>query len=164
MYLLSRYFMLNFIHSFESLKTIKTNKILAWKNFHFRFFSLTAVCCAYGYAHNLGTHLCICIFIILILFHVCSIFINGLHYSDGSKNNTLDHQWSIHTGEITKDFFDWRNRCLSAGTQFNPYKVSQRFLILNSFMIFTYYLQYEYIQYTYTSHVRCSVMGYDETN
>ncbi|CAG7838672.1 unnamed protein product [Allacma fusca] len=53
-----------------------------------------------------------------------SIFINGLHYSDGSKNNTLDHQWFITTGEITKDFYDWRNRCVSASGHYNPYRVS----------------------------------------
>ncbi|ODM91430.1 Superoxide dismutase [Cu-Zn] [Orchesella cincta] len=53
-----------------------------------------------------------------------SIFVDGLHYSDGSKNNTLDHEWAIHSGEINKDYYDWRNRCQSAGNHFNPYRVS----------------------------------------
>lgn len=61
-------------------------------------------------------------FVCCVIF-VYSIFIDGLHYSDGSKNNTLDHQWFIHLDEVTKDYFDWRNRCISAGSHFNPYKV-----------------------------------------
>ncbi|OXA38086.1 uncharacterized protein LOC110862045 [Folsomia candida] len=57
-------------------------------------------------------------------FSETNVFIDGLHYSDGSKNNTLDHPWGVHSGEINKDYYDWRNRCTSAGPQFNPYRVS----------------------------------------
>lgn len=63
----------------------------------------------------------------MVSFPICSIFIDGLHYSDGSKNNTLDHTWAIHSGEINKDFYDWRNRCMSAGAQYNPYRVSVQY-------------------------------------
>eukprot|EP00096_Caligus_rogercresseyi_P009025 TRINITY_DN2990_c0_g1_i1.p1 TRINITY_DN2990_c0_g1~~TRINITY_DN2990_c0_g1_i1.p1 ORF type:complete len:1002 (-),score=161.09 TRINITY_DN2990_c0_g1_i1:221-3226(-) len=52
-----------------------------------------------------------------------SIFIQGLVYSDGSKNDTRDHHWHVHVLSPGKDFYNWTGRCNSAGSHFNPYNV-----------------------------------------
>ncbi|XP_040583567.1 uncharacterized protein Rsod [Lepeophtheirus salmonis] len=52
-----------------------------------------------------------------------SIFIQGLVYSDGTKNDTRDHDWHVHVLSPGKDFYNWTGRCNSAGRHFNPYKV-----------------------------------------
>lgn len=33
-------------------------------------------------------------------------------------------RWSINAHPPGKDFYDWQNRCISAGDVYNPYKVS----------------------------------------
>ena len=51
------------------------------------------------------------------------IFVESLIYSDGSKNDTFDHKWHVHTNIPGRDFFNWTGRCLSAGGHYNPYKI-----------------------------------------
>ncbi|XP_017091861.2 uncharacterized protein Rsod [Drosophila bipectinata] len=44
--------------------------------------------------------------------------------ADGStQNTTFDHRWAIHSAAPGKDFYDWQQRCISAGPVFNPYRV-----------------------------------------
>ena len=43
-----------------------------------------------------------------------SIYVEGLLYSDGSKNRTDSHPWHVHLEVPGKDFFNWTGRCLSA--------------------------------------------------
>lgn len=51
--------------------------------------------------------------------------IEYLVHADGAQlNNSADHRWSINELPPGKDFYDWQNRCLSAGNVYNPYKVS----------------------------------------
>ena len=53
-----------------------------------------------------------------------SIFVESLVYSDGSKNDTLDHKWHVHVDIPGSDFYNWTGRCLSAGRHYNPYRVN----------------------------------------
>ena len=52
------------------------------------------------------------------------IYVEGLLYSDGSKNKTEGHKWHVHQDIPGKDFFNWTGRCLSAGDHFNPYQLN----------------------------------------
>ncbi|XP_037950401.1 uncharacterized protein LOC119681315 [Teleopsis dalmanni] len=53
-----------------------------------------------------------------------TILFEYLIHADGStQNNTFSHRWAIHSSAPGKDFYDWQNRCISAGNIFNPYKV-----------------------------------------
>lgn len=51
------------------------------------------------------------------------IFEYMIHADGSTQNNTFAHRWAIHSSAPGKDFYDWQNRCLSAGNVFNPYKV-----------------------------------------
>ena len=53
-----------------------------------------------------------------------SIFIESLVYSDGTKNDTIDHKWHVHVDVPGTDFYNWTGRCLSAGRHYNPYRVN----------------------------------------
>ncbi len=55
-----------------------------------------------------------------------SVFVESLLYSDGTKDSTNNHQWQVHVDQPGKDYFNWTGRCLSAGRQYNPYKVSTK--------------------------------------
>lgn len=44
-----------------------------------------------------------------------------IHADGGSLNTTQNHRWAIHSHIPGKDFYDWQNRCLSAGDIFNPH-------------------------------------------
>eukprot|EP00095_Tigriopus_kingsejongensis_P007890 snap_masked-scaffold720_size106930-processed-gene-0.10 protein:Tk07890 transcript:snap_masked-scaffold720_size106930-processed-gene-0.10-mRNA-1 annotation:"hypothetical protein L798_15715" len=59
------------------------------------------------------------------------IFVESLVYSDGTKNDTDDHRWHVHTAIPGKDYFNWTGRCLSAKGHFNPYLVNQEENIYN---------------------------------
>ncbi|KAL0112201.1 hypothetical protein PUN28_011934 [Cardiocondyla obscurior] len=53
-----------------------------------------------------------------------TIIIEYLVHADGtSTNNTANHKWIIHDNPPGKDFYNWTNRCLSAGSPYNPYKI-----------------------------------------
>ena len=52
------------------------------------------------------------------------IYVEGLLYSDGSKNATDNHPWHVHVDVPGKDFFNWTGRCISAGNHFNPYQIN----------------------------------------
>ena len=54
-----------------------------------------------------------------------SVFVEGLVYTDGTKNYTADHRWHVHTDIPGKDYFNWTGRCLSAGSHFNPYRITE---------------------------------------
>ena len=53
------------------------------------------------------------------------VYVEGLLYTDGSKNKTDGHSWHVHVDVPGKDFFNWTGRCLSAGGHFNPYRISK---------------------------------------
>ncbi|XP_024941705.1 uncharacterized protein LOC107268693 isoform X2 [Cephus cinctus] len=53
-----------------------------------------------------------------------TILIENLVHADGSSlNNSAEHRWMIHDHPPGKDYYNWTERCLSAGGPFNPYKV-----------------------------------------
>ncbi|XP_061393687.1 uncharacterized protein LOC133329207 [Musca vetustissima] len=53
-----------------------------------------------------------------------TVIFEYLIHADGStQNNTFSHRWAIHSSAPGKDFYDWQNRCISAGGVFNPHKV-----------------------------------------
>ncbi|XP_034664777.1 uncharacterized protein LOC117899105 isoform X1 [Drosophila subobscura] len=53
-----------------------------------------------------------------------TVLIEYLIQADGStQNTTFDHRWAIHSSAPGKDFYDWQQRCLSAGGVHNPFKV-----------------------------------------
>lgn len=54
-----------------------------------------------------------------------SVYVEGLVYTDGSKNTTDSHPWHVHVEVPGKDFFNWTGRCLSAKGHFNPYHISK---------------------------------------
>ncbi len=56
-------------------------------------------------------------------FEDTQIFVESLVYSDGSKNDSAEHKWHVHTQIPGRDFFNWTGRCLSAGGHFNPYNI-----------------------------------------
>ena len=53
------------------------------------------------------------------------VYVEGLVYTDGTKNNSRDHRWHVHTDIPGKDYFNWTGRCLSAGSHFNPYRITE---------------------------------------
>lgn len=54
-----------------------------------------------------------------------AIIVESLIYSDGSiDSDTSHHNWTININPPGNDFYSWQNRCLSADTVFNPFKVS----------------------------------------
>jgi len=53
------------------------------------------------------------------------VYVEGLVYTDGSKNHSDSHAWHVHNEIPGKDFFNWTGRCLSAGGHFNPYRISK---------------------------------------
>ena len=53
------------------------------------------------------------------------VYVEGLLYTDGSKERTDSHAWHVHMQVPGKDFFNWTGCCKSAGEQFNPYRVSR---------------------------------------
>ena len=53
------------------------------------------------------------------------VYVEGLVYTDGSKNRSDSHAWHVHNEIPGKDFFNWTGRCLSAGGHFNPYRISK---------------------------------------
>ena len=65
----------------------------------------------------------------LRIFHLPSfgskVYVEGLVYTDGSKNQSDSHAWHVHNEVPGKDFFNWTGRCLSAGGHFNPYRISK---------------------------------------
>ncbi|XP_068153414.1 uncharacterized protein Rsod [Drosophila tropicalis] len=53
-----------------------------------------------------------------------TVLFEYLIQADGStQNSTHDHRWAIHNNAPGKDFYDWQQRCLSAGNVYNPFKV-----------------------------------------
>lgn len=55
-----------------------------------------------------------------------AVIFEYLIHADGSTmNNTAEHRWGIMEQAPGKDFYDWQNRCVSAGGIYNPQKVSQ---------------------------------------
>ncbi|XP_063233143.1 uncharacterized protein LOC134536961 [Bacillus rossius redtenbacheri] len=53
-----------------------------------------------------------------------TVLVEYLVHADGtSQNNTFEHRWGVHDSPPGKDFYDWQNRCLSAGGVYNPHKV-----------------------------------------
>ena len=62
------------------------------------------------------------------------IYVEGLLYSDGSKNASSDHKWHVHEDIPGKDFFNWTGRCLSAGKHFNPYHLTSDERLVNFFV------------------------------
>lgn len=52
------------------------------------------------------------------------VIIESLVYSDGSSQaDTFYHNWTINENPPEKDYYDWQNRCLSAGPVYNIFKV-----------------------------------------
>lgn len=55
-----------------------------------------------------------------------TILIEYLVHADGAAlNNSAEHRWAINEFPPGKDFYSWKDRCLSAGDIFNPYKVNK---------------------------------------
>jgi len=54
-----------------------------------------------------------------------AIYVEGLLYSDGSKNSSDGHKWHVHNDIPGKDFFNWTGRCNSAGNHYNPYHLTR---------------------------------------
>uniref|UniRef100_A0A182R615 Superoxide dismutase copper/zinc binding domain-containing protein n=1 Tax=Anopheles funestus TaxID=62324 RepID=A0A182R615_ANOFN len=53
------------------------------------------------------------------------IIFEYLIHADGSTvNRTADHRWAIMDDAPGKDFYDWQNRCVSAGGVYNPFKAA----------------------------------------
>ncbi|XP_055905372.1 uncharacterized protein LOC129940875 [Eupeodes corollae] len=53
-----------------------------------------------------------------------TVIFEYLIHADGStQNNTFGHRWAVHASPPGKDFYDWQNRCTSAGNVYNPYRV-----------------------------------------
>lgn len=53
-----------------------------------------------------------------------TIITEYLIHADGSTMNTSEaHRWAIHHEPPGKDFYNWTERCLSAGHVYNPFKV-----------------------------------------
>ncbi|XP_050302289.1 uncharacterized protein LOC126740355 [Anthonomus grandis grandis] len=53
-----------------------------------------------------------------------AVMIEYLVHADGAQlNNSAEHRWAIHEAPPGKDFYDWQNRCISAGNVYNPYKI-----------------------------------------
>lgn len=53
-----------------------------------------------------------------------TILVEYLVHADGAAlNNSKDHRWAIHESPPGKDFYSWKERCLSSGNIYNPYKI-----------------------------------------
>ncbi|XP_019756682.2 uncharacterized protein LOC109535239 [Dendroctonus ponderosae] len=53
-----------------------------------------------------------------------TVMLEYLVHADGAQlNNSADHRWAIHETPPGKDFYDWQNRCISAGNVYNPFKI-----------------------------------------
>ncbi|KAL1494603.1 hypothetical protein ABEB36_010175 [Hypothenemus hampei] len=53
-----------------------------------------------------------------------TVMIEYLVHADGAQlNNSANHRWAIHNSPPGKDFYDWQNRCVSAGSVYNSYKI-----------------------------------------
>ena len=53
-----------------------------------------------------------------------SILIEYLVHADGATlNNSANHRWAIHDLPPGKDFYSWKERCLSTGAIYNPYQI-----------------------------------------
>ncbi|XP_052836220.1 LOW QUALITY PROTEIN: uncharacterized protein LOC128252495 [Drosophila gunungcola] len=53
-----------------------------------------------------------------------TVLFEYLIQADGStQNTTYEHRWAIHSNAPGKDFYDWQQRCISAGPVYNPYRV-----------------------------------------
>jgi len=53
-----------------------------------------------------------------------TVLFEYLIQADGSTQNTThDHRWAIHSNAPGKDFYDWQQRCISAGPVYNPFRV-----------------------------------------
>lgn len=60
------------------------------------------------------------------------MIVENLVHADGTTlKNSDQHRWSINTLPPGKDFYNWMDRCKSAGPIYDPYKVL--ILILNSY-------------------------------
>uniref|UniRef100_A0A182WSI4 Superoxide dismutase copper/zinc binding domain-containing protein n=1 Tax=Anopheles quadriannulatus TaxID=34691 RepID=A0A182WSI4_ANOQN len=54
-----------------------------------------------------------------------AVIFEYLIHADGSNvNKTADHRWAITDEPPGKDFYDWQNRCVSAGGVYNPFKAA----------------------------------------
>lgn len=54
------------------------------------------------------------------------VIIENLVHADGTTlKNSDQHRWSINTQSPGKDFYNWMDRCKSAGPIYDPHKVSQ---------------------------------------
>lgn len=52
------------------------------------------------------------------------MIIESLVHADGTTLNDSDeHRWSINAQPPGKDFYNWMDRCKSAGPIFDPHKV-----------------------------------------
>ena len=52
------------------------------------------------------------------------VIVESLLYSDGATvSDTFHHNWTVNEMPPGKDYYDWQNRCDSAGSVFNPFKV-----------------------------------------
>jgi hypothetical protein len=53
-----------------------------------------------------------------------SVLVEYLVHADGAAlNNSANHRWAIHDQPPGKDFYSWKERCLSAGAIYNPYSI-----------------------------------------
>lgn len=53
-----------------------------------------------------------------------AIIVESLLYSDGSiELDTYRHNWTINDKPPGKDYYSWQDRCFSAGSVYNPFKV-----------------------------------------
>lgn len=53
------------------------------------------------------------------------VIVESLLYSDGSvEADSFRHNWTVNVHPPGKDYYDWQNRCVSAGPLYNPAKVS----------------------------------------
>jgi hypothetical protein len=46
-----------------------------------------------------------------------------VHADGAALNNSANHRWAIHDQPPGKDFYSWKERCLSAGAIYNPYSI-----------------------------------------
>ncbi|KAG8225429.1 hypothetical protein J437_LFUL004250 [Ladona fulva] len=52
-----------------------------------------------------------------------AVIVEYLTYTDGTKNDTDGHRWALSESPIGRDFYNWSERCVSAGPRNNPFKV-----------------------------------------
>lgn len=52
------------------------------------------------------------------------MIVESLVHADGTTlQNSDQHRWSVNTQSPGKDFYDWMDRCKSAGPIYDPHKV-----------------------------------------